>query len=293
MTGKITKGIGGFYYIHCMENGRLYECRAKGIFRKDKVKPLVGDNVGFEVIDEKERTGNLVRILPRKNTLIRPAVANIDQALLIFAVEQPKPSFYLLNRFLVMMAMQEVHTVLCFNKQDIGAEEDCQRLSDDLRGFGGKILFTSAQRQTGIDELRALLRGKTTSVAGPSGVGKSSLINLLCPDAKMETGGISRKIDRGRHTTRHCELFCVEENTFIMDTPGFSSLDLPFMEKEELKQYFPEFVRYEGQCRFQGCAHIKEPDCRVREAVDQGEISRARYEGYVSLYEELKERRKY
>ena len=130
-------------------------------------------------------------------------------------------------------------------------------------------------------------------VAGPSGVGKSSLINLLCPDAKMETGGISRKIDRGRHTTRHCELFCVEENTFIMDTPGFSSLDLPFMEKEELKQYFPEFVRYEGQCRFQGCAHIKEPDCRVREAVDQGEISRARYEGYVSLYEELKERRKY
>ena len=266
MTGKITKGIGGFYYIHCMENGRLYECRAKGIFRKDKVKPLVGDNVGFEVIDEKERTGNLVRILPRKNTLIRPAVANIDQALLIFAVEQPKPSFYLMNRFLVMMAMQEVHTVLCFNKQDIGA---------------------------GIDELRALLRGKTTSVAGPSGVGKSSLINLLCPDAKMETGGISRKIDRGRHTTRHCELFCVEENTFIMDTPGFSSLDLPFMEKEELKQYFPEFVRYEGQCRFQGCAHIKEPDCRVREAVDQGEISRARYEGYVSLYEELKERRKY
>lgn len=292
MQGKIVKGIAGFYYVHVAESG-IYECKAKGAFRNQKVKPLVGDNVRLEVLDEEQKKGNIEEILPRKNELIRPAVANIDQALVIFAAAKPKPNFNLLDRFLILMQYQKVPAVVCFNKQDMVDVEELQLLKNTYESAGYPVLFTSAAKEEGITAIRELLKGKTTTVAGPSGVGKSSLINLLSPEAEMETGDISRKIERGKHTTRHSELFTLDEDTFICDTPGFSSIYLPDMEKEELGIYFPEIAEYEPFCRFQGCAHIHEPGCGVKDALEEKKISPIRYENYKLLYEELKDKRRY
>lgn len=292
MQGKIVKGIAGFYYV-CVAGSGIYECKAKGIFRNRKVKPLVGDDVELSVLDEQEKLGNIDALLPRRNALIRPAVANVDQALVIFAAAKPKPNLNLLDRFLIQMQKQEVPVRICFNKQDLAGEADLELLCRTYESCGYEVLTASAMEQTGLDALRACLKGKTTTVAGPSGVGKSSLINLLSPEASMETGAISEKIERGRHTTRHSELFVLEEDSFILDTPGFSSVYLPEMEKEELQGYFPEFAAYEPYCRFQGCAHLKEPDCAVKEALAEGKISPIRYENYQLLYEELKDKRRY
>ena len=292
MQGKIVKGIAGFYYVNVAESG-IYECKAKGAFRNQKVKPLVGDNVRLEVLDEEQKKGNIEEILPRKNELIRPAVANIDQALVIFAAAKPKPNFNLLDRFLILMQYQKVPAVVCFNKQDMVDAEELQLLKNTYESAGYQVIFTSAAKEEGIQAVRDLLKGKTTTVAGPSGVGKSSLINLLSPEAEMETGDISRKIERGKHTTRHSELFALDENTFICDTPGFSSIYLPEMEKEELGIYFPEIAEYEPFCRFQGCAHIHEPGCGVKEALEEKKISPIRYDNYKLLYEELKDKRRY
>ena len=292
MQGKIVKGIAGFYYVHVAGSG-IYECKAKGIFRKDKIRPLVGDDVCIDIIDEAEHTGNVVRILPRRNELIRPAVANVDQAVVIFAVSRPAPNFNLLDRFLIMMEYQSIPAVICFNKTDLAGEPQIRELYGAYESSGYGIVFASAERQEGIGQIRDILRGKTSTVAGPSGVGKSSLINLLVPDANMETGALSEKIDRGKHTTRHSELLVVEEGTYIMDTPGFTSLSVDFYEKEELRGLFPEFVRYEPYCRFAGCSHINEPDCGVKDALAEGKISRIRYEDYVEIYEELKDKKRY
>lgn len=292
MQGKIVKGISGFYYVHVVESG-IYECKAKGIFRQQKMKPLVGDDVEIDIISEEKKTGNVTAILPRKNALIRPAVANVDQALLIFAAASPNPNFNLLDRFLVMMGRQDVPVILCFNKCDLITEEQKQEIAAIYEASGCKILFVSAKKELGLKELQEILEGKTTTVAGPSGVGKSSLINLLAPEACMETGEISKKIERGRHTTRHAELIQLKGDGYIMDTPGFSSLYLPEMEKEELQDCYPEFAAFEPYCRFQGCSHISEPDCGVKEALSEGKIHPVRYENYCQLYGELKDRKKY
>ena len=237
--------------------------------------------------------GNLVRILPRENELIRPAVANVDQALVVFAAAKPDPHLNLLDRFLVMMERKDIPAVLCFNKKDIADDPRLADLKDIYRNCGCRILFTSAEKKENIRQLREILEGKTPTVAGPSGVGKSSLINLLQSEIKMETGSISEKIERGRHTTRHSELIAIDENSYIMDTPGFSSLYTNDFEKEELKHCFPEFFPYEGQCRYNGCDHVHEPDCAVKAAVESGEIHRARYDSYLEMYEELKAKRRY
>ena len=275
-----------------VEGCGVYECKAKGVFRNRKVKPLVGDRVEIQVIDEAEYKGNMEEILPRTSELIRPAVANVDQAMVIFAAAKPKPNLSLLDRFLISMEQKEVPSIICFNKIDEASEEELQRLKEIYGGCGSGLLFISARYEQGVEEIRDLLRGKTTTVAGPSGVGKSTLINLLVPDAEMETGQISQKIDRGKHTTRHSELFRVEEDSYIFDTPGFSSLELMGLEKEELRYYFPEFAPYEGSCRFQGCVHGQEPGCAVKEAVEQGKINRERYESYRLLFGELQEKEK-
>lgn len=292
MQGKIVKGIAGFYYVHVVESG-LYECKAKGVFRKEKIKPLVGDQVEIDVLDENEKKGNIIEILERKNELIRPAVANIDQALVVFAVTKPKPHFNLLDRFLIMMESKDIPVILCFNKKDIATEPDIQQLKDIYEKCGYQMVFTSALEEENIEEVKGLLKGKTTAIAGPSGVGKSSLINIFQPDAKMETGSISEKIERGKHTTRHSELIWIEDDTYIMDTPGFSSLYTNEFEKEELKYYFTEFEPYEGECRFQGCDHVHEPGCAVKEALEEGKIHPIRYENYLEMYKELKEKRRY
>ena len=292
MQGKIVKGIAGFYYVHVVESG-VYECKAKGIFRKDGVKPLVGDNVEIEILDEKDMEGNITQILPRKNELIRPAVANIDQALVVFAVTKPKPHFNLLDRFLVMMESREVPVILCFNKTDIAEDPEIAELKDIYEGCGYPLLFTSAKQEQNLEELKTVLQGKTTAIAGPSGVGKSSLINLLQSGVKMETGRISAKIERGRHTTRHSELIVLGEDSYIMDTPGFSSLYISDIDKESLKYCFPEFASCEGHCRFNGCDHVHEPGCAVKQAVEEGKIHNSRYEDYLTLYQELQERKRY
>ncbi len=292
MTGKIIKGIAGFYYVYAEGRG-VYACRAKGIFRNEKIKPLVGDDVEMEVLDEKDREGTILKIYPRKSALIRPAVANVDQALIIFAIVKPNPNFNLLDRFLIRMERQNLPTVICFNKQDIASEEEKEALRRAYETCGYRVLFVSALENEGLEQVREVLEGRTTTVAGPSGVGKSSLINRLAPTAHMETGEISRKIDRGRHTTRHSEMIALGNGTYIMDTPGFTSLDISEITKEELGHYYPEFVQYEPYCKFSGCSHISEPSCGVKEAVEAGKISRVRYENYQALYRELKEVRRY
>ena len=292
MQGKIIKGIAGFYYVNVVESG-VYECKAKGVFRKEKIKPLVGDNVRIEILDEENKTGNIVEIFPRKNELIRPAVANIDQALVVFAVTKPTPHFNLLDRFLVMMERKEIPVVLCFNKKDIATSPEIAELEAIYEKCGYPIVFTSALEQENIEEIRRLLLKKTTAIAGPSGVGKSSLINLLQNQVQMETGTISRKIERGKHTTRHSELIAVDEDSYIMDTPGFSSMFIDCLEPGELKDYFPEFGPYEEECKFLGCVHVGERVCGVKEALKRGELSRSRYDNYILMYEDLKNKRRY
>ena len=292
MTGKILKGIAGFYYVHGMD-GNLYECKAKGIFRNRNVKPLVGDDVEISILDEAEKKGNIDQILPRKNGLIRPAVANVDQALVLFSIACPEPNLNLLDRFLVMMEVQQVPVKICFNKIDLTGDEKMQDFRDIYEAAGYPVYFTSTYENQGIKEIRELVQGKTTVLAGPSGVGKSSLTNLLYPQAEMETADISQKIQRGKHTTRHSELFSIGRDTYMMDTPGFSSMYIGDMECTGLKDYFPEFAPYEADCRFLGCVHIGERVCGIKNAVKDGKISSSRYENYRLLYQELKEKRRY
>lgn len=299
MRGKIVKGIAGFYYVHAerRESGEtkpaVYECKAKGIFRKENRKPLVGDDVELDVLDEANQLGNIREILPSRSRLIRPAVANVDQALIIFSIVKPKPNFNLLDRFLIMMGQQGIPCIICFNKKDIDERDEGKEYERIYRNCGYRTISVSAARGSCIDSLKAMLLGKTTTVAGPSGVGKSTIVNCLQSETVMETGQISARIERGRHTTRHTELLAAGENTYILDTPGFSSLELFDLEKEELARYYPEFTANEKACRFTGCSHIAEPVCGVREAVKKGNISGMRYENYRLLYQELKEKKKY
>ena len=275
------------------EKGKVYECRAKGIFRKEKLKPLVGDYVEVEILDPEEKTGNVVKILPRKNQLIGPAVANVDQALVIFAVKEPNPNFMLLDRFLIVMERQDIPAVICFNKEDLGQEEEIKEIVNIYSSCGYQVLITSAAKEAGIRELEEVLKGKTTTLAGPSGAGKSSLTKLLAPDVPMETGEISKKLGRGKHTTRQYQLICLGKDTYLMDTPVFTSFYVEDIEKEELRHYFPEFLPYEGTCRFQGCTHTHEPGCSVKEALKEGKVSSLRYENYQEIYKELEEKRRY
>ncbi len=293
MLGRIIKGIAGFYYVET-KGAIIYECKAKGIFRKSGIKPIVGDNVEIEIIDEEKRLGNLTDVLPRKNSLYRPPVANVDQAVILFAIVKPDPNYNLLDKYLIMMRQLDIPVIICFNKQDIATKEEAKELYDAYEKCGYQVLFVSVKEEKGLDELKALLKGKTTALAGPSGVGKSSLLNKLVPDADMQTGELSRKIDRGRNTTRHSEIFVVKElsdesgETFIIDTPGFTSFELRGVEADSLMDYYPEFVPFEPECRFGGCSHIAEPDCGVKNALERGEVSKVRYDNYRIIYEDLK-----
>lgn len=291
MRGKIIKGIGGFYYVHNGDN-KIYECRAKGIFRNRKMKPLVGDFVEIEVLDEENKEGNLIDIYERKNIMLRPAVSNVDQALLFFAAKNPNPNYILLDKLMIQMQYQKIPVSLCFNKCDLISQREIQEIYAIYKD-ACPIYFISVQTKEGFEQIQTFLSEKTTVLAGPSGVGKSSFLNIFKPEANAKTGHVSKKIGRGRHTTRHSELFFLQKDTYLMDTPGFSSLDLPEITCEDLKWYYQEFEDINNTCRFYGCAHIHEPDCQIKEAVRLQNISEKRYESYCYLYEELKQKKHY
>lgn len=287
MIGKVIKGIAGFYYVSV--HGTQYECKAKGAFRKQSIKPLVGDNVCIEVVDEEKKIGNITQVLPRSSSLIRPAVANVDAVLLVASIAMPQPVPLMLDKYLISFMMQNVPVSILWNKMDLDVKDDLSKVYEDA---GFLTLRISTYNKEGMDALYAFLKGKTTVLAGASGVGKSSLTNLLAKNAGMETGDLSKKIDRGKHTTRHSELFMVNERSFLCDTPGFTFVRIEELEKEELKSFYPEFFPFEGKCRFHGCVHVHEPDCEVKNQVGET-ISAIRYENYVKMFKEIEAVRKY
>ncbi len=290
MEGRIIKAIAGFYYVHNGEE--VYECKARGVFRNKGIKPLVGDIAEVEILDDENKKGNLVEIKDRKSFLVRPSVANPDQALIVFAGAKPAPNLNLLDKFLIMMEVKGISVAIAISKSDITDEMNLKGLETIYSKYY-KVVAISVKEEKGLDVLKVLLKGKFTVLAGPSGVGKSTLTNYLVPDANMETGEISRKIERGKQTTRHAELFYIGEGGYICDTPGFGSLELFDVDKKELKDYFPEFAEYSRACKFNGCIHIGERDCGVKNALEKGEISESRYKNYKLIYEELANKREY
>ena len=286
MIGRIIRGVGGLYYVAV--NDSIYECSARGRFRKAKITPTVGDFVTFTVLDEANKKGALDTIEKRKNSLIRPRVANIDTAVITFAATSPDINRDLLDRFLILAETQHItNIVICINKSDL-VDDKAREDFMDIYGPLYPVAFVSAKEHKGIEELRSLVKGVTV-FAGPSGVGKSSLINSLVPESNRQTGEISKKIERGKHTTRQVELLNMDNDNYIVDSPGFTSLSLDFMDSTDLQHYFREFEPYLGQCRFIDCAHIAEPDCAVKEHIGEG-ISQERYERFLYLYNELKKR---
>ncbi len=290
LEGRILKGVGGFYYVYTAEG--TFQCRARGLFRKHSLKPLAGDRCRIELTNTEDVEGNVAEILPRKNSLIRPPVANIDQALVIFAMHSPEPAWGLLDRYLIMMERAGIPSVICINKDDLAEGLEALDIKRIYEPAGYRIVFTSAREHTGIDELKDVLYGKITSVAGPSGAGKSSIINAILGSELMETGDISRKLKRGKQTTRHTELINLWEDTFIFDSPGFSAVELPDMDKSELDVCFPEMRPYKGHCYYADCSHTHEPGCSVREALEDNNIAAERYASYTELFAELPDDRR-
>ncbi|MBP3719261.1 MAG: ribosome small subunit-dependent GTPase A [Eubacterium sp.] len=295
LRGRIIKGIGGFYYVDAA--GVIYETRARGVFRKQGITPLVGDNAEIDVISEQEHTAFLVDIVDRQNELIRPAVANVDLALVIFAVAHPVPNTGLLDRFLINMEKQEMETCIVLSKVDLLKDnpEELDRLRGIYSNAGYKVVELSNINGRGHDEIRELLDGKITVLSGPSGVGKSSLINSLVPDYNGETGDISKKLGKGKNTTRHTEIIPVPgfEDTFIIDTPGYSSIELMVSDENDIRYYIREFEGLNESCKYTGCVHIAEPSCAVKEKLEEGTISQERYDSYVDIYNDVKSRRKW
>lgn len=277
---RIIKALSGFYYVQA-EDG-VVECRARGRFRRQDQSPLVGD---FVRITRQGDKGVLEALLPRKNAFIRPAVANIDQLVVLASCAIPVTEPFLIDRVLAIAQLQNVPALVVVNKDDLAP---AQPLAEIYRRAGVPVLVTSAETGEGIKALREALAGKLSCLTGNSGVGKSSLLNRACPQLQLPVGEVSEKLGRGRHTTRHIELYSLGSNTFVADTPGFSAFDTERMElvhKEQLQYAFPEFAPYLGHCQFPDCAHRKEPGCAVRKALAEGEIGQTRYDSYERLYE--------
>lgn len=290
IEGKIIKGIGGFYYVKTHQG--IIECRARGLFREENITPLVGDNVRIRISRE-DNSGYVEEILPRKNELIRPPVANISQAIIVMSIKKPNINTLLLDKFLMMLEQKLLNIVVCFNKIDL-SEKEIEHYKNIYEEIGYKVILTSNKLNIGVEELKSSLSGHITVLAGPSGVGKSSLLNNLKPDLGLETGVISKKSSRGKHTTRAVELMELGENTYVLDTPGFSSLDLGFIEESsDIRGYFKEINKYGKKCRFQSCLHDQEPNCAVKEHVEDETIDEGRYKNYLMVLNDIRNRRRY
>lgn len=285
MEGIIVKGIGGFYYIKTDEG--IIECKARGKFRYNSLKPMVGDRVTIKVENGK---GVIEDIHERSSELIRPTVANVTQAFVVFAIKNPDINLDLLNRFLTLCEYNDIHAVVCLNKEDLCTEEEKENLKELINDIGYEVLFINAKEGKGFDALKERLEHNITVLCGPSGAGKSTLLNSFIDREHMETGSVSEKIGRGKHTTRHSELIDVD-NGYLVDTPGFTTLDVTFIDRDSLKYCFPEFNDYNNLCKFNGCNHYKEPKCAVKEAVEEGKINKLRYEFYIKTLEEIINRR--
>ena len=287
--GLLIKGYNGFYYVYA--EGALWTCSLRGRFHIKKQDFLPGDRVEITKLDKEK--GVIENVLDRANRLVRPAVANVETALITFAFTNPEPDFLLLDRILIQVMAQKIHPVICFNKNDLVDDETADLIMKPYKNAGFTVLSVSAKDENSIDDLKRELAGKISILAGPSGVGKSSLINALGLGYDLETGRLSKKTDRGRHTTRRVELLSIAEDTYIADTPGFSSLNLPDeIKKEDLPKFYPEFQEAASYCPFKGCLHLKERECEVRNDVEDGTLDKGRYERYCIFLEELKEREK-
>ncbi len=287
LQGKIIKGIGGFYYVDT-ENG-VYECRARGIFRKDKITPLVGDRVKMSIVDEESKKGVVEEIDKRDTELIRPPIANVDKALIVFAVKNPKPHLSLLDRFIVLAEKENLEIVIVLTKADLDDDNTLEKITSIYELSGYKVIPVSNKTKLNINAIKEELKDSVVVFAGPSGVGKSSLLNEIDENFKLQTGEVSDKIKRGKHTTRHAELLKLECGGMVADTPGFSSLTLDDIDENELKEYFIEFEEHD-ECKFGSrCIHENEPSCAVKEAVENGKISKKRYDSYIQLLNEIRQ----
>ncbi|WP_199617848.1 ribosome small subunit-dependent GTPase A [Paenibacillus alkalitolerans] len=300
LGGMIVKALSGFYYVKRDDGDEVIQCRARGLFRKQSVTPLVGDRVMIELSDDGS-DGTVIDVLPRDTELVRPPIANVDTALLVFSVAEPALNLQLLDKFLAHAELARLHPVICLTKADLleGDDDETAGLRAQLESvqslyeaIGYPVYFTSSRAASGIGKLLGVLDGRVTVFAGQSGVGKSSLLNRLVPGLTLETNEISRKLGRGKHTTRHVELFRLGERGLVADTPGFSQLEFPEMEPERLSGAFPEMAALAQECKFRGCLHRSEPGCRVREALGSGEIASSRYEHYDVFLTEIKERKR-
>ncbi|ETI91320.1 ribosome small subunit-dependent GTPase A [Clostridium butyricum] len=287
MNGKIIKGIGGFYYIKTEEG--LIECKARGKFRHKDIKPMVGDNVTIQIENGK---GVIEEIHKRTSELVRPTVANVSLAFIVFAVKNPDINFDLLNKFLVLCEYNNIEVIVCLNKIDLVSEEEREEIKKRINDIGYEVLFINAKQGIGIERLKEKMNGNVTVFCGPSGAGKSTLINQLADKEHMQTGNVSEKLGRGKHTTRHSELIEVAHG-YIVDTPGFSTLEIKdLMDKNSLKYCFPEFSEYNDNCKYRGCLHYKEPKCALKDAVEEGKVNKYRYDFYIKSLEEIMEEEK-
>lgn len=290
IDGIIIKGIGGFYYVKTVDG--IVECRARGIFREENITPLIGDKVRIRISNE-DNSGYVEEIYPRSSQLLRPSVANITQAIIVMSIKKPDINTWLLDRFLIMAEHEKLEIIICLNKVDLAVEKALE-LKNVYEIAKYKVINTSTKTGIGIEELKNSLNNNISVFAGPSGAGKSSLLNAISPNFKLETGDVSSKTKRGKHTTRHVELLDLHENTFVLDSPGFSSLNVEFIEEDiELRDYFREIKRYGEKCRFISCLHSNEPDCAVKEQVEKGNISKERYVNYLLFLEEIKNIKRY
>lgn len=289
--GKILKGIGGFYYIKPEDSDDIIECKARGKFRNLSLVPIIGDVVDVELSDEPGK-GSITQIYPRKNSFIRPAVSNIDCLFIVAACDNPKPDFAFIDKMLVIAAVKNVECIICFNKTDLIEKSLADEYARIYTEIGYTVLTTNFNFSD-TDKIRKLIEGKTTAFTGFSGVGKSTLLNSLLGHSYMQTGEVSKKIGRGKHTTRHVELLPFENNSYIADTPGFSTLDLPDIQPDELKGYFVEFKKYEDGCKFTDCMHISEKFCSVYSAWKNGRINDTRFSNYLEFYNILKDKKEW